>query len=237
MAMPTQPVPPFAAAAPAHAVPPFAAAAPLTTHVPAAVSAHAASSHAAHLEPVHAAPSHTVPAVPAHAALATSVHAVSSHAGSSVHAAHAAQLAPRFHGHAIAPPATFPTPPRFAPQPLHNVPSQRSAPDGYVTVHAQYPANHLQPSPRHPSSHSAAVSHGPTLGHAPTWQPAAVRSLEPSWAEGSVEGERVPVRRQHVTSSHAGLPATRMPLAPMTDPSPLQPSAVRARHRAAGSAD
>lgn len=84
---------------------------------------------------------------------------------------------PRFHGHAIAPPAAFPTPPRFAPQPLHNIPSPRQAPDGHVTVLAQYPAGHHRTAP-------------------------------------------------------AGTDASpRMAFAPMTDPSPLQPSA--ARHRSA----
>ncbi|MEV0127730.1 hypothetical protein AB0H83_04600 [Dactylosporangium sp. NPDC050688] len=34
----------------------------------------------------------------------------------------------RFHGHAIAPPAAFAEPPRFAPQPLHNVPPPGSVP-------------------------------------------------------------------------------------------------------------
>ncbi len=47
----------------------------------------------------------------------------------------------RFHGHAIAPPAAFPEPPRFAPQPLHNVPSTGLAP------RPPAPARHRAPDP------------------------------------------------------------------------------------------
>lgn len=87
----------------------------------------------------------------------------------------------RFHGHAIAPAAAFPEPPRFAPQPLRHSPRRRPASDGYATAPARYPANHARPpAPAHPVA--------------------------------------APVR---------------MALAPMTDPSPLQPSAARARHRMA----
>jgi hypothetical protein len=67
---------------------------------------------------------------------------------------------PRFHGHAIAPPSAFPSPPRFAPQPLHSVPSPRPAPVGSVAAHAQYPAHHR------PSAAAAPPAHAPAAAHA-----------------------------------------------------------------------
>ncbi|WP_327010137.1 hypothetical protein OHA72_24580 [Dactylosporangium sp. NBC_01737] len=231
--------------------------APVAAHVSQA-SAHAAPS-AAHAAPLaaHAAPlaSHAEP-VTAHAGVRAHSAPGAAYNGAprAAHVTHSATgtarstqdvtwamtqtqslsagvTQPRFHGHAIAPPAAFPAPPRFAPQPLHNVPSPRPAPDGYVTVHAQYPANHLQPSSSHPASHSSPVSHRPTQH--------PVRAQDPSWSGEAFEGQRVSVPQRNdttMTSSHAVAPPTRMPLAPATDPSPLQPSAVRARHRAARSA-
>ncbi|MEU0554841.1 hypothetical protein [Dactylosporangium sp. NPDC006015] len=189
---------------------------------------------------------------------------------------------PRFHGHAIAPPPAFPTPPRFAPQPLHNVPAPqphsvlvprthnvpapqphsvpaprphsvpapRPALDDHITARFQASANHLQPSPSHSSRSSLAPSPEPFASQHPSsaqvWARAhAWTGEQPAvhdWTDSSPS--RQPSRRLRgvvpsqnldtMTSSPTVEPSMRMALAPVTDPSPLQPSSVRARHRAGG---
>ncbi|MEV0565138.1 hypothetical protein [Dactylosporangium sp. NPDC050588] len=230
---------------------------------------------------------------------------------------------PRFHGHAIAPPPAFPTPPRFAPQPLHNVPAPQphsvsaprphsvsaprphgvpapqphngSAPrphgvpapqshsdaapqshsvpaprphsvpapqpqnvpaprpalDDHVTARFQASANHLQPSPSHSSRSSLAPSPEPFASQHPSsaqvWARAhAWTGEQPAvhdWTDSSSSSRQSSRRLRGVvpsqnldttTSSPTVEPSMRMALAPVTDPSPLQPSSVRARHRAGG---
>ncbi|GAA1528160.1 hypothetical protein GCM10009827_051670 [Dactylosporangium maewongense] len=221
---------------------------------------------------------------------------------------------PRFHGHAIAPPPAFPTPPRFAPQPLHNVPAPqphsvpaprahnvpvpqphnvpaprphsvpapqphsvlvprthnvpapqphnvpaprphsvpapRPALDDHITARFQASANHLQPSPSHSSRSSLAPSPEPFASQHPSsaqvwarahaWtgeQPAVHDWTDSSPSRQSSRRLRGVVPSQNpdrMTPSPTVEPSMRMALAPVTDPSPLQPSSVRARHRAGG---
>ncbi|MET7419600.1 hypothetical protein [Dactylosporangium sp. NPDC005555] len=293
------PAPTFAAAAPTSAVPMYAAdqaplpsAVPLPRHAPASAAPTSAVPMYADQAPLPSAvplPRHApassaqrtrrMPVVSdaADQAFATSTQPASAASAEKRphHMRPAAQ--PRFHGHAIAPPATFPTPPRFAPQPLHNVPSPRRAADDSVTAHTDRPANHLRtpsfplpsrslptrsmpahsspahPSPAHPSPAHPSPAHPSSAQPlpAPEWARTQVwtgvqelphaqdptRSRTSSWSQDPTAGPRGVVPSQPnatLMSAPVFAPPQRMALAPVTGPSQLQPSAVRARHRAAG---
>lgn len=103
---------------------PHPAARPYTEPFPPATPPAGTPWTGAHTAPTGPAPAHAAP-----------VYATARYVapGEAVFAPSPAPAAPaggrrRFHGHAIAPPAAFPEPPRFAPQPLHNVPPAGSVP-------------------------------------------------------------------------------------------------------------
>ncbi|MEV4136279.1 hypothetical protein AB0J72_29435 [Dactylosporangium sp. NPDC049742] len=244
---PNSPFPPVVPV-PVHAPWPSTHLAPADPFLPS--PATRSSSLGAHLFPVGA---HSAPVSGAH--LTTAVLAPTGPAPAHL-ATPAAQR--RFHGHAIAPPPAFPTPPRFAPQPLHNVPAPqphnvpapRPALDDHITARFQGSANHLQPSPSLSSRSSLAPSPEPFASQHPSsaqewarahaWtgdQPAVHDRTDSSSSRHSSRRLRGVVPSQNldtITSSPPIEPSMRMALAPVTDPSPLQPSSVRARHRAAG---
>jgi hypothetical protein len=175
----------------------------------------------------------------------------------------------RFHGNAIAPPPAFPTPPRFAPQPLHNVPAPRPAPDDRPAQSrprispaptASAPAWSL-PAPTLPAPTPVPTSPLPagtwpspavTLPANQTISPrrpagshqwaraAAWPSGQQTWAVRDADAVLDPADARDPFEDPSDLvapaAASRMLPASMPDPSPVWPGAVRARHRAAGTA-